>query len=94
MPFGNFGPKAIVKMRSRGIAGRMRQVIRPDSSSHQPEMKRPIGSEKTATLMRVIGSVADPGGGSTELAGVGRRAVAAPMTTSVTSSPTVAERPE
>ena len=94
MPFGSFGPKAIVKMRSRGIAGRIRQVIKPDSSSHQPDVKLPTGSEMTATLMRVIGSFAD---GVTAAPSSPTLAVwrsAAPMTTSETSAPTVAERPE
>ena len=95
MPFGSFGPKAIVKMRSRGIAGRMRHVIRPDSSSHQPEVKCAdrIGEDRHAHARdrqaSPTGVAAAP---SSPALAVWRSA--APMTTSETSSPTVAERPE
>ena len=55
VPLGSFGANAIEKMSAADIAGRIRQVISPDSSSHQPEVKRPIESEKTARLILVIG---------------------------------------
>ena len=46
-------------MRSRGMAGRIPQVIKPDSSSHELDVKLPTGSEMTARLMSVIGRPAD-----------------------------------
>ena len=81
-------------MRSRGISGRIRQVIKPDSSSHQPDVKLPTGSEMTAALMRVIGSVAEPVEAPPGSPAFAVWRSAAPMTISETSSPTVAERPE
>jgi hypothetical protein len=94
VPLGSFGANAIEKTSSAGIAGRMRHVISPDSSSHQPEVKRPIESEKTARLMRVIGKGDEPPGTKPSSPALAVVRSAAPMTTSVMSSSTVADSPE
>ena len=71
MPFGNLGPNAIEKTYAAGIAGRMRHVISPASRSHHPDVKRPIASERTARLTRVMGRPADSADAPRALAGVG-----------------------